>query len=242
MSNFARLERVAIPPARVAESLCVGAAESWQVEGMGPLDVQGSGTVGRLLIAHGAGAGQGSEFMRTLRDALALRGVQTLAIEFDYMQRMQQEARRRPPPRIDRLVDELAAWCDILTHSKLGPLWLGGKSMGGRAASLLAARDQAPGLILCGYPFHPPGKPERLRLAHWPLLGCPTLVVQGSRDPFGSRDEIEGYALPDSVAVHLLEDGDHDWKPRRASGHTQQGHIEAAATAIASFMGECERR
>nr|WP_309674577.1 alpha/beta family hydrolase [Halomonas campisalis] len=113
---------------------------------------------------------------------------------------------------------------------------------GGRAASLLAARDQAPGLILCGYPFHPPGKPDTLRLAHWPLLACPTLVVQGSRDPFGARDEIAGYALPDSVAVHLLEDGDHDWKPRRASGHTQQGHIEAAATAIAAFMDECERR
>nr|WP_309674578.1 alpha/beta family hydrolase [Halomonas campisalis] len=113
------------------ESLCAGESGGWQVEGMGPLDVQGKATVGRLLIAHGAGAGQGSAFMQTLRNTLAERGVQTLAIEFAYMQRMQREARRRPPPRIDRLVDELAAWCDILTHPELGALWLGGKSMGG---------------------------------------------------------------------------------------------------------------
>ncbi|RDB43580.1 dienelactone hydrolase [Halomonas sp. DQ26W] len=208
----------------------------WRVEGLGPLEVEGDGSAGRLLIAHGAGAGQGSPFMSQLRAGLAEHGVQTLAVEFAYMQRMQKEAKRFPPPRIDRLVEELSAWCDILTHPELGGFWLGGKSMGGRAASLLAARDQAAGLILCGYPFHPPGKPESLRLSHWPLLACPTLVLQGSRDPFGNAEEIEGYRLGDNVAVHLLEDGDHDWKPRRASGLTQEGLIAQAAGAIAAFM------
>ncbi|WP_309485733.1 alpha/beta family hydrolase [Halomonas sp. DQ26W] len=236
MSYFARLDRVAISSVRLRERLLAGEVGRWRVEGLGPLEVEGDGSAGRLLIAHGAGAGQGSPFMSQLRAGLAEHGVQTLAVEFAYMQRMQKEAKRFPPPRIDRLVEELSAWCDILTHPELGGFWLGGKSMGGRAASLLAARDQAAGLILCGYPFHPPGKPESLRLSHWPLLACPTLVLQGSRDPFGNAEEIEGYRLGDNVAVHLLEDGDHDWKPRRASGLTQEGLIAQAAGAIAAFM------
>ncbi|MCE9683866.1 alpha/beta family hydrolase [Halomonas alkalisoli] len=242
MSDFARLDRVAISSVRLRERLLEGEVGRWRIEGLGPLEVEGDGSAGRLLIAHGAGAGQGSPFMSQLRGDLAKHGVQTLAIEFAYMQRMQKEAKRFPPPRIDRLVDELNAWCDILTHPELGSVWLGGKSMGGRAASLLAARDQAAGLVLCGYPFHPPGKPESLRLSHWPLLGCPTLVVQGSRDPFGNGEEVAGYRLGDDIAVHLLEDGDHDWKPRRASGFTQEGLIEQAAGVIAAFMRQHSER
>jgi len=108
--------------------------------------------------------------------------------------------------------------------------------MGGRAASLLAANEEVAGLVLCGYPFHPPGKPERLRLSHWPSIGCPTLVVQGSRDPFGTRAEVEGYALAEGVKVHWLADGDHDWKPRRSSGRSQAELIEEGAAVIAAFM------
>ncbi|MFQ3786122.1 alpha/beta family hydrolase [Halomonas sp. A29] len=189
-----------------------------------------------MLIAHGAGAGQQSAYMRQLRDALANQGVQTLAIEFGYMQRMQREGRRIPPPRIDRLVEELSRWCDILTRSEGGMPWLGGKSMGGRAASLLAARDQAAGLVLCGYPFHPPSKPASLRLEHWPLIDCPTLVVQGSRDPFGTHEEVSRYELPARVQLHWLEEGDHDWKPRQRSGRTQAILIEEGAAVIAAFM------
>ncbi|MCK2184793.1 alpha/beta family hydrolase [Halomonas getboli] len=206
------------------------------VEGSGPLEVNGEARLGRLLLAHGAGAGQDSAFMRRLRQALAKRGVQTLAFEFAYMQRMREEGRRRPPPRVERLVDEFAAWRDGAQRLAPGPLWLGGKSMGGRVASLLAARDGADGLALCGYPFHPPRKPESLRLAHWPDLSCSTLVVQGTRDPFGTREEVAGYALPACAEVHWLEDGDHDWKPRRASGHDQSALIEEGAAAIAMTM------
>ncbi|MBW6390885.1 alpha/beta family hydrolase [Billgrantia antri] len=208
----------------------------WYVEGLGPLEVKGDGGTGCLLIAHGAGAGQHSLYMNQLRDALAERGVQTLAIEFAYMQRAEREGRRIPPPPVERLVEELSRWCDILTHPQGGTLWLGGKSMGGRVASLLAARQRAAGLILCGYPFHPPAKPETLRLAHWPQIDSPTLVVQGSRDPFGTREEVESYVLGERACVHWLEDGDHDWKPRRRSGRTQAELIEEGATAIAAFM------
>ncbi|MDR9439451.1 MAG: dienelactone hydrolase [Halomonas sp.] len=213
-----------------------GESGGWTIEGLGPLEVRGECRVGRLLMAHGAGVGQDSTFLQRLRDALARVGVQTLAIEFAYLQQMRREGKRRPPPRVDRLVEELARWCDSVSHPDLPAPWLGGKSMGGRVASQLAARDGAPGLVLCGYPFHPPGKPERLRLAHWPMLACPTLVVQGSRDPFGTRDQVAGYELPRIARLHWLEDGDHDWKPRRVSGRTQAELIDEGAEMIVAFM------
>lgn len=236
MSHYAAQDYEPITPALCRERLAAGQLGRWWLPD-GPLEVRGEARVGRLLMVHGAGSGQDSTFLEGCRDALAEHGVQTLAIEFAYMQQMRREARRRPPPRIDRLVEELKRWCDTLTHSSLPPLWLGGKSMGGRVVSLLAARDDAAGLILCGYPFHPPGKPDSLRLSHWPLIACPTLVVQGSRDLFGSREEIAGYDLG-GARVHLLEDGDHDWRPRRASGRTQASLIDEAAKVIAAFMGE----
>ncbi|MCE8033456.1 dienelactone hydrolase [Billgrantia tianxiuensis] len=241
MSNFSRLVPVAVEPRQLRERRLDRQPGNWFVEGLGPLEIRGEGGVGRLLIAHGAGAGQQSPYMSDLRDALARQGVQTLAIEFSYMQRMQQEEKRIPPPRIDRLVEELSHWCDILTQPQGGTPWLGGKSMGGRVASLLAARDGAAGLILCGYPFHPPAKPEKLRLAHWPGIDCPTLVVQGSRDPFGTREEVENYSLGERACIHWLEDGDHDWKPRRRSGRTQADLIEEGAAAIATFIREQAR-
>ncbi len=234
MSYYARMNYQAIGREAFRQRLAEGVEGRWLLP-EGPLEVMGKPRVGRLLVAHGAGAGQDSDFLVNLREALAAEGVQTLAVEFAYLQQMRREARRRPPPRIDRLVDELAVWCDLLSRPSLSPLWLGGKSMGGRAASLLAARDSAAGLALCGYPFHPPGKPESLRLSHWPLIACPTLVVQGSRDPFGNREELAGYELGDAE-VHLLEDGDHDWKPRRASGRTRAALIREGAGVIADFM------
>ena len=237
MSHYTDLDYASITPAECRQRLLRGEDGHWQLPD-GPLEVSGQATVGRLLIAHGAGAGQDSTFLQRLRAGLAEGGVQTLAIEFAYLQQMRREGRRRPPPRVDRLVEEMAAWCDLLSHPGLAPLWLGGKSMGGRVASLLAARQGAPGLVLCGYPFHPPAKPERLRLDHWPRLACPTLVVQGSRDPFGTREEVAGYALPEVARLHWLEDGDHDWKPRRASGLTQTALIDEGVAAIAACMAE----
>ncbi|WP_416139692.1 alpha/beta family hydrolase [Halomonas sp. HK25] len=236
MSHYVAQDYEPITPAQCRERLAAGDCGRWWLPD-GPLEVRGEARIGRLLMAHGAGSGQDSTFLERCRDALADRGVQTLAIEFAYLQQMRREARRRPPPRIDRLVEELMRWCDTLTHPALTPLWLGGKSMGGRVSSLLAARDGAAGLILCGYPFHPPGRSDALRLSHWPLIACPILVVQGSRDPFGSREEIAGYDLV-GARVHLLEDGDHDWRPRRASGRTQAALIDEAAEVIAAFMVE----
>ncbi|MCI0509362.1 hypothetical protein C8E00_102242 [Chromohalobacter marismortui] len=215
------------------------AAQHYYLDGWGPLEVCGMPRAGRLLLTHGAGAGQTSRFMQRLRESLVQHGVQVWAIDFAYMQRVWHENRRRPPPRVERLVDELAAWRDALAPlagAPSAPLWLGGKSMGGRVASLLAARDEAPGLALFGYPFHPPGKPERTRLAHWPTLTCPTWVLQGTRDPFGNESDVREYALPATAHVHFLDDGDHDWQPRRRAGHDQAALIDAAARVVADAM------
>lgn len=236
MSDHSHQSFPSLPRDSLGPLLRDGAPGRWTIEGLGPLEVEGDGRVGRLLLTHGAGAGQDSSFLRRLRASLAEAGVQTLAIEFDYMRRMREAGRRRPPPKVALLVEELARWCDSVSQQVPSPLWLGGKSMGGRVASLLAARDGAPGLVLCGYPFHPPRKPESLRLDHWPALACPTLVVQGTRDPFGTREEVAEYALPSVAELHWLEDGDHDWKPRRASGRDQEALIREGAGWIAAAM------
>ncbi|WP_168380901.1 alpha/beta family hydrolase [Modicisalibacter radicis] len=225
-----------ISPDALADALAGADDARLYVDGLGPLEKLGEACHGRLLLAHGAGAGQDAAFMLRLRRALADEGVQTLALEFAYMQRMREERRRRPPPRVERLVEELRRWREAVTVEGLKPAWLGGKSLGGRVASLLAAEAGAPGLILCSYPFHPPGKPERTRLAHWPALRCPTLVLQGTRDPFGSQDEVAGYTLPSSAGVHFLADGEHDWRPRRVSGRSQQELIDEAAVVTARHM------
>lgn len=236
MSFYTRMGYREMTLKQLHEVLCKPGDACLTIEGVGPLEKCGEGTIGRLLIAHGAGAGQDSTFMHSLRRSLAEKGVQTLAIEFIYMQQMRAEKRRRPPPKIDGLIEEMSRWCDILSRPNSPTLWLGGKSLGGRVASMLAARNGATGLALCGYPFHPPGKPDRTRLAHWPDIDCPTLVMQGSRDPFGKRCEVEGYDLPANACVHFLEDGDHDWKPRRISGRSQADLIDEGAAGIAAMM------
>ncbi|MDH4572078.1 hypothetical protein CUR86_06105 [Salinicola acroporae] len=142
---------------RLREALAVGdgarhatSSGGFIVEGQAP-------TSARFVLCHGAGAGHDSEFLARLRRQLAERGIQVVAVEFDYMTVMGRSGRRRPPPRIETLVDELAGWRRRLTElDAQTPLWFGGKSMGGRVASLLATRVDLAGLVLFGYPFHPP--------------------------------------------------------------------------------------
>ena len=118
---------------------------------------------------------------------------------------------------------------------------IGGKSMGGRVASLVAdelfAAGQIAGLICLGYPFHPPGKPDNLRTAHLQALRCPALIIQGERDPFGARAEVEDYRLSDTIALQWAGDGDHDLGPRGGSGFTRAANLALAADAIAAFAG-----
>jgi len=190
----------------------------------------------RFLCAHGAGAGMATPFLAAMATALGERGIATLRFEFAYMAE-RRAGTRRPPPWAERLGDEYLAAAAAVPAGP--PLLIGGKSMGGRVASLVADRLHAAGriagLVCLGYPFHPPNKPAQLRTAHLEGLRCPTLIVQGERDPFGNRAEVEGYRLSPTIRLCWAADGDHDLGPRGASGHTRRGNLAAAADAIAAF-------
>lgn len=190
-----------------------------------------------LVLAHGAGAPMDSEFMQTMAELLALQGIGVLRFEFPYMQMRRQTGTRRPPDPQAVLLD---CWREQVTA--LGDparLVIGGKSMGGRMASLVADALGVAGLVCLGYPFHPPAKPAQLRTAHLAALQTPTLIVQGTRDALGSAAEVAGYPLAPAIQTCWLEDGDHDLKPRQRSGHTHAGHLRTAAQAVAEFIREC---
>ncbi|MCC4308593.1 dienelactone hydrolase family protein [Alcanivorax marinus] len=191
-----------------------------------------------LLLAHGAGAPMDSPFMARMAALLAARGVTVARFEFAYMARRREEGVKAPPDRAPKLLDRFRAARAAVAEQAAGPLWVGGKSMGGRMATLLlAAPDPAvAGAVVFGYPFHPPGKPERTRLDHFPDLTGPLLICQGERDPFGRREEVEGYRLSDPVTLHWAFDGDHDLKPRQRSGSDHEANLTAAADRAAAFM------
>lgn len=198
----------------------------------------------RIVLAHGAGAPMTSAFMDKVSVLLAGHGIAVTRFEFGYMAARRRGA-RKPPPRADRLTAEYEAIVDRLAQrsARNQRLVIGGKSMGGRVASMVAddlySRGLVSGLVCLGYPFHPPAKPDSLRTGHLATLKCPALIVQGERDPFGTRAEVEAYGLSSAIGFHWAADGDHDLKPRRPG--TQDGNLAAAAAAIASFCAACFR-
>lgn len=189
-----------------------------------------------LLLAHGAGAGMDSPFLQRLAEELALREIRSLRFEFPYMARARAEGRRRPPNPAPVLLEHwrtvVAGW----RAAESGPLWLAGKSMGGRMASLLADELGAAGLVCLGYPFHPAGKPERLRTEHLATLATPTLIVQGERDALGNREEVAGYAMAPAIEVQWIATADHDLKPLKRSGLSQSQVLADTAAWIAAFV------
>jgi predicted alpha/beta-hydrolase family hydrolase len=194
----------------------------------------------QVLLAHGAGGGMETPFMATVARLLAERGIAAHRFEFAYMAARREGGSRKPPPRAERLMDEYRAAVAAVPAG--GRLLIGGKSMGGRVASLVAdelhATGRVAGLVCLGYPFHPPKKPEQLRTAHLVALACPALIVQGERDPFGNRGEVEAMRLSPAIRLQWAGDGDHDLGPRGASGFTRKGNLAAAADAIAAFARE----
>ena len=191
---------------------------------------------GTLLLAHGAGAPMDSPFMALLAQAFLDAGLTVARFEFPYMAARREDGRKRPPNRMPALLDAVRDAYEKCCAEYEGPVYIGGKSMGGRVASMLADELNARALLCFGYPFHPPGKPEKTRVDHLGDVSTPTLIVQGTRDPFGKPDEVRQYALSQQVTVHWLDTGDHDFKPLKASGQTQQQLISQAATRAAGFI------
>ena len=185
-----------------------------------------------IVLAHGAGAGMATPFMDAFSWGLAQQGFRTIRFEFPYMD-ARQTGHKQPPDREPVLRD---TWLKVIDRFERNRLVIGGKSMGGRIASLIADEAGVAGLVCLGYPFHPTGKPERLRVQHLREIATPTLILQGTRDPFGSREEVAGFALSPAIRVHWLEDGDHGFKPRKASGRTEQENWGEAIAEIAAFV------
>jgi len=187
-----------------------------------------------LALAHGAGAPMDSPFMTAIAQRIAARGHRVARFEFDYMAERRTTGRMRPPERQPALLEQWRRAIEALGGP--GAVVVGGKSMGGRMASLIAAESAVRGCLCLGYPFHPPGKPDRLRTEHFAELRCPTLIVQGTRDPFGTRDEVAAMGLPPTLTVNWIEDGNHDLAPRKASGMTVDTAWDRAADLASGFL------
>lgn len=186
-----------------------------------------------VILAHGAGAPMDSEFMERLATLLAATTIRVVRFEFPYMAERRRTGKKKPPNSPKML---MSCWQEVVAAvGKPDQLVIGGKSMGGRIASMVADELGVRGLLCLGYPFHPPGNPDKLRTEHLANLETKTLIVQGERDSFGKRDEVEGYQLSAKIRVVWMPDGDHSLKPRKSSGHTEEENLQAAAAAIAAF-------
>lgn len=181
--------------------------------------------------------------MNAIASAVVEQGIQVARFEFAYMAG-RREGVRKPPPRGDSLLgeyrDAVAAVDSDAVDAR--PLFIGGHSLGGRVASMVAQElydaGAIAGLVCFSYPFHPPAKSDQLRTAHLLELTVPTLIVQGTRDEFGSPEEVAGYGLSPAIEVHWLGDGDHSLRPRKTiSGRTYAQNLAEGAEAVAAFVG-----
>ena len=194
-----------------------------------------------FVFSHGAGAPLTSDFMETVSVGLAEQGVRVARFNFNYMQQRVETGSRRPPERAPHLLKQFLEVVQGLDQ----PMVIGGKSMGGRMATLLVAESspeqlkQVKGIACLGYPFHPQGKPEKLRIEHLASIEQPVAIIQGSRDKLGDQNEVFSYSLPNTFQWCWLEDGDHDFKPRVKSGLTHQQHIQSSITYLAAYIKRC---
>ncbi|BDI23853.1 alpha/beta fold hydrolase [Herbiconiux sp. L3-i23] len=199
----------------------------------------GAGDAPVLVLAHGAGAPMDSDWMERMTGLLVDRGVRVVRFEFPYMAGRRAGV-RRPAPKAETLMDDYREVVAEVAAASSSPVVIGGKSMGGRVATMVADELRDAGsvsAVVCfGYPFHPPGAPGKLRTAHLETLRTPTLICQGTRDPFGTEVEVGGYTLSDSIELRFLPDGEHELKPRaKISGRTHAQNLAEAADRAADF-------
>ena len=202
----------------------------------GPSDARAT-----VLLAHGAGAPMDSPFMAAMALGLAGCDWRVVRFEFPYMAQRRLDGKQRAPDRLPKLLEAFREQVNALQGQGAGaPLVIAGKSMGGRIASLLvdelAVSAGVLGCLCLGYPFHPPGKPDQLRTEHLQALTTPTLILQGERDSFGKRGEVETYGLSTAIQLGWLTTGDHSFKPTRSSGLSEADNWQAAVTMADQFM------
>lgn len=188
-----------------------------------------------FVFAHGAGAGMDHEFMQSVAKGLAFKGIRVIRFNFPYMIKRAEDGKRRPPDRAPKLLE---AYQDIIEQCDADKLVIGGKSMGGRMASHLSEVDKVAAMACLGFPFHPPGKPEKYKGEHLAELEKPCLILQGERDTFGKREEFADFELSGSIRVEFIPDGDHSFKPRKSSGYTEQQNIALTVEKLSAFIKE----
>ncbi|MFN6337347.1 MAG: alpha/beta family hydrolase [Cyanobacteriota bacterium] len=191
-----------------------------------------------LVLAHGAGAPMDSPFMAAIASGLAERGWRVARFEFPYMARQRLTGRKGAPDALPKLLESFRAEVEWAWAAGETPLFIGGKSLGGRVASLLVdelAPRGARGCLCLGYPFHPPGKPHQTRTEHLAATRTPTLILQGERDPFGRPEEVATYSLSPQVRVEWIPSGDHSLKPTRGSGLSEADTLTRAVERADRF-------
>lgn len=187
-----------------------------------------------FLFAHGAGGPMHTPFMEKVARGLAEHGIRVVRFEFPYMAARREGKKTGAPDRPPVLLD---TWRRVIEEHGGGPaVFIGGKSLGGRIATMIADEMRVRGVICFGYPFHPPGKPEQLRTAHLQALQTPALILQGTRDPFGTEDDVSFYTLSPSIRVEWLPGGDHSLRPNRGSGTTEAANIQKAIELAVAFI------
>ena len=202
---------------------------------MNNLIIDGEDNPITFIFAHGAGAGMDHEFMQSVAKGLAFKGIRVIRFNFPYMIKRAEDGKRRPPDRAPKL---LQAYQEVIEQVDADKLVIGGKSMGGRMASHLSEVDKVAAMACLGFPFHPPGKPEKYKGEHLAELAKPCLILQGERDTFGKREEFADFDLSDSIRVEFIPDGDHSFKPRKSSGYTEQQNIALAVDKLSAFIKE----
>ncbi|MDW6003370.1 alpha/beta family hydrolase [Vibrio mangrovi] len=186
-----------------------------------------------FIFAHGAGADMDHAFMETVACGLAERGIRVIRFNFPYMIRKNLEARKFPPDRAPKLI---AAFETAIGEYAAQGAVIGGKSMGGRIASLLDGNPLVRGIACLGFPFHPPGKPEKMKGEHLAGSEKPCLILQGERDTFGCREEVAAMTLSPQIQVVYIPDGDHSFKPRKSSGYTEPENLAFVVEQLSQFI------
>lgn len=187
-----------------------------------------------FIFAHGAGADSSSEFMQSMAKLISHPNIEVVLFDFPYMLKRQQTGKKSPPDRMPKLIEAYKQ--QIHEHGKGRKVFIGGKSMGGRVASMIADENDVNGLICMGYPFHPPGKPDNLRTEHLQHLETPALILQGTRDPFGKPEEVAGYNLSANIKVEWLEDGNHSLETLKRSEVSTEESWQMAAKFAQQFI------
>tara|TARA_Y100000590_G_C15637454_1_gene983552 strand:+ start:478 stop:1116 length:639 start_codon:yes stop_codon:yes gene_type:complete len=193
-----------------------------------------------LVLSHGAGASTASDFfdkfsMRLVEKGKKVGGIRLAIFDFPYMRKTISTGRRYFPDPMPKLQEAYLKVIDEL-NVEVGRLLIGGKSMGGRVASMVVERSNASALVCLGYPFHPKKQPDKHRTAHLKTISVPTLICQGTRDPLGSLEEVTQYHLSSFIELVWLPDGDHDFMPRKRSGHTFGENLDKAVAEIIRFV------